>query len=303
MDIIRGQAKVAAAALGDGKWTIPFRVTGRFARQRPLGAVSAFIILILILMGTIGPYLAPFDPTKVGTGEKWSAPSWGDNLLGADRLGRDVLSRLLHGARISLIVGLGSAVGGTLVGAVLGLVSGYMGGKTDAILQRIVDILMAYPVLILGLAFMAVLDRSLDTVILVIAIPMVPFGARVVRASTLVIKETQYVEAARAIGCSDFRVMWRHIAPGCVAPYIVVATSLIGAAIITEAALGYLGVSIPPPTPTWGEMLATAQSELLFAAHLSVAPGVAITLAVFAFNMLGDTLRDVLDPRLRGMAN
>ena len=189
------------------------------------------------------------------------------------------------------------------MGAVLGLVSGYMGGKTDAILQRIVDILMAYPVLILGLAFMAVLDRSLDTVILVIAIPMVPFGARVVRASTLVIKETQYVEAARAIGCSDFRVMWRHIAPGCVAPYIVVATSLIGAAIITEAALGYLGVSIPPPTPTWGEMLATAQSELLFAAHLSVAPGVAITLAVFAFNMLGDTLRDVLDPRLRGMAN
>ena len=200
-------------------------------------------------------------------------------------------------------MGVGAAVAGTLVGAVMGLVSGYMGGKTDALVQRVVDILMAYPVLILGLAFMAVLDRSLDTIIMVIAIPMVPYGARVVRASAMVIKESQYVEAARAIGCSDFRVMWRHIAPGCVAPYIVVATSLIGAAIITEAALGYLGVSIPPPTPTWGEMLATAQNELLFAAHLSVAPGVAITLAVFAFNMLGDTLRDMLDPRLRGTAN
>ena len=253
-------------------------------------------------MGIVGPYVAPFDPDKIGVGEKYSAPAWGDNLLGADRLGRDVLSRLLHGARISLIVGVGSAVAGTLVGAIMGLVSGYMGGKTDAFLQRIVDILMAYPVLILGLAFMAILDRSLTNLIIVIAIPMVPYGARVVRASALVLKESQYVEAARAVGCSDFRIIWRHIAPGCMAPYIVVATSLIGAAIITEAALGYLGVSIPPPTATWGEMLATAQSEILFAAHLSIAPGVAITLAVFAFNMLGDTMRDLLDPRLRGTA-
>ena len=293
---------ISRAPISARRWTLPFRAIGRFFSRKPLGAVGAFIVLCLVTMGIVGPYVAPFDPDKIGVGEKYSAPAWGDNLLGADRLGRDVLSRLLHGARISLIVGVGSAVAGTLVGAIMGLVSGYMGGKTDAFLQRIVDILMAYPVLILGLAFMAILDRSLTNLIIVIAIPMVPYGARVVRASALVLKESQYVEAARAVGCSDFRIIWRHIAPGCMAPYIVVATSLIGAAIITEAALGYLGVSIPPPTATWGEMLATAQSEILFAAHLSIAPGVAITLAVFAFNMLGDTMRDLLDPRLRGTA-
>jgi ABC-type dipeptide/oligopeptide/nickel transport system permease subunit len=259
-------------------------------------------MLCLIIMGIIGPYVAPHDPLENGVATKFSGPAWGDHLLGADRLGRDVLSRLLHGARISLIVGVASAALGTLVGAVMGLVSGYIGGKTDVFVQRLIDMLMSLPVIILAMALLTSMDRTVNTIILAIAVPMIPYGARVVRASTLVIKENQYVEAARAIGCSDLRIMWRHIAPGCIAPYIVVATSLIGVAIITEAALGFLGLSVAPPTATWGEMISKAMNELTFAAHLSVAPGIAITLAVFAFNMIGDALRDLLDPRLRGRA-
>ena len=167
-------------------------------------------------------------------------------------------------------------------------------------MQRFVDILMAFPVIILALALLTALDRSMNTLIVAIAVPFIPYGARVVRASTLVIKETQYVEAARAVGASDLRVILRHVAPGCFAPYVVVATGLVGVAIITESALGFLGLGIPPPTPTWGEMLSNALTNLLFAPYLAVTPGVFITLAVFSFSVLGDSLRDVLDPRLRG---
>jgi peptide/nickel transport system permease protein len=271
----------------------------RFSRQKPLGAVGAFIILAVVLMGAVGPFVAPYDPAEPGVAKKYSLPSWGPNLLGGDRFGRDVLSRLLYGARISLVVGIAASVAGTVTGAMMGLAGGYWGGRTDAILQRIVDTLMSFPLIILALALLAALERSLTTLIVAIAVPMIPYGARVVRASTLVIKESQYVEAARASGCSDLRIILRHVAPGCVAPYIVVATSLTGVAIITESALGFLGLGIPPPTPTWGEMLSTAVGELAYAPHMAVAPGVLITLAVFAFNVLGDSLRDVLDPRLQ----
>jgi ABC-type dipeptide/oligopeptide/nickel transport system permease subunit len=187
-----------------------------------------------------------------------------------------------------------------MIGAILGLVSGYWGGKTDALMQRLIDILMSFPLIILALTLLTALAPSLPTVIIAIGVPFIPYGARVVRASTMVIKEIQYVEAARAIGCSDLRIIFRHIAPGCVALYIVLITGLIGVAIITESALGFLGLSIPPPTPTLGAMLSEALTLLMFAPHVAVAPGVAITLIVFAFNILGDSLRDVLDPRLRG---
>jgi peptide/nickel transport system permease protein len=182
----------------------------------------------------------------------------------------------------------------------MGLVSGYWGGRTDAIVQRFVDVLMSFPLIILALTLLTAMERSLATVIVAIGVPFIPYGARVVRASAMVIKESQYVEAARAIGCGDLRIIVRHIAPGCVALYIVLTTGLIGVAIITESALGFLGLSIPPPTPTLGSMLSEALSLLMFAPHVAVAPGVFITLAVFAFNILGDALRDVLDPRLRG---
>ena len=167
-------------------------------------------------------------------------------------------------------------------------------------MQRIIDILMSFPLIILALTLLTALAPSLPTVIIAIGIPFIPYGARVVRASTMVIKESQYVEAARAIGCSDLHIIFRHIAPGCVALYIVLTTGLIGVAIITESALGFLGLSIPPPTPTLGAMLSEALTLLMFAPHVAIVPGVAITLVVFAFNILGDSLRDVLDPRLRG---
>jgi ABC-type dipeptide/oligopeptide/nickel transport system permease subunit len=207
---------------------------------------------------------------------------------------------MLYGIRISMLVGVAASFVGTVVGAMLGLVSGYWGGKTDAIVQRIVDILMSFPLIILALTLLTALAPSLPTVIIAIGVPFIPYGARVVRASTMVIKESQYVEAARAIGCSDLRIIFRHIAPGCVALYIVLTTGLIGVAIITESALGFLGLSIPPPTPTLGAMLSEALTLLMFAPHVAIVPGVAITLVVFAFNILGDSLRDVLDPRLRG---
>jgi peptide/nickel transport system permease protein len=258
------------------------------------------IIVALVLMAVVGPFVAPHDPLELAASQKFTNPGWDENLLGGDQFGRDVLSRILHGAWRSLVVGVIASVAGTLIGAVLGLASGYYGGRVDAVTQRFVDILMAFPVIILALALLTALDRNLTTLIFAIAVPFVPYGARVVRASALVLKETQYVEAARAIGASDMRIIFRHVAPGCFAPYVVVATGLVGVAIITESALGFLGLGIPPPTPTWGEMLSNALTNLLFAPYLAVTPGVFITLAVFSFSVLGDSLRDVLDPRLRG---
>jgi len=278
----------------------PWHTLAIFARQNPLGILGATIILGLVLIGIFGPLLAPYDPDEIGVAEKYAAPSLHGPLLGADQFGRDVLSRIFYGARVSLLVGVVASTIGTFIGALLGLASGYWGGKTDAIVQRFVDILMSFPLIILALTLLTALNRSLSTVIVAIGVPFIPYGARMVRANTLVIKESQYVEAARAIGCGDLRIIGRHIVPGCVALYLVLTTGLIGVAIITESALGFLGLSIPPPTPTLGGMLSEALSLLMFAPHVAVVPGAFITLAVFAFNILGDALRDLLDPRLRG---
>ncbi len=289
------------------------RSVGKFSKRNPLGAVGLGIIFGLVVIAAVGPFVAPYDPFQIGAAPKqasvsWCAPPltwpwdcWDDNVLGGDHLGRDVLSRILHGAWISLLVGVAASIAGTLAGGLLGITGGYWGGKLDALLSRLIDILMSFPAFVLALALLTVMERSLSTLILAIAVPYIPFGARVVRASTLVIKESQYVEAARAVGASDMRIIFFHVAPGCVAPYIVLVTGLIGVAIIIESALGFLGLGIPPPTPTWGGMLADAQTRLFSAPHMGIVPGMFITLAVFAFSIFGDSLRDVLDPRLRGM--
>ena len=282
-----------------GRLFRPLNSLVRFGRRSPLGAVAAILILALVLMSIIGPFVAPYDPERIGVAKKYAWPS-SEHLLGADILGRDVLSRVLNGAWVSMLVGVAASLGGTMVGGVMGLASGYWGGKTDAVIQRIVDILMAFPVILLAMALLTALDRSLNTLIIAIAVPFIPYGARVVRANTMVIKETQYVDAARAIGASDLRIIFRHIVPGCTASYTVLTTGLIGVAIITESALGFLGLGIPPPTPTWGEMLSNALASFNFAPHIAIVPGIFITLAVFSFSVLGDSLRDVLDPRLRG---
>lgn len=278
----------------------PLRLLVTFCKRKPLGAVGGALIIALVIVGTFGPLVAPYEPDDIGIAKKYALPSWSGTLLGADQFGRDVLSRILYGARISLLVGVVASTTGTFVGAILGLISGYCGGKIDAMIQRVVDVLMSFPLIILALTLLTAMSRSLSTVIIAIGVPFIPYGARVVRATAIVIKEIQYVEAARAIGCSDLRIIVRHIAPGCLSLYLVLTTGLIGVAIVTESALGFLGLSIPPPTPTLGSMLSEALALFMFAPHVAIAPGVFISLAVFAFNIFGDALRDMLDPRLRG---
>ena len=282
------------------------RPLGRFARRKPLGAIGGIIVGVFILVAIIGPFIAPFDPYKsyftqqyAPPGEK--APDGTMFLLGTDHLGRDTLSRLLHGTRLSIKVGLISVGIGVTLGSLIGIVGAYLGGRVDLTLQRIVDALLSFPALILALAIMAVLGPSLNNVIFTLVIIFIPGSSRVVRSEALKVKETVYVEAARAIGSSDPRIIFRHVLPNCMAPYIVFATANLGLAIVVEASLSFLGAGVPVNVPSWGGMLAIAGSS-----YIEVSPwiilfsGLPITIVVFGFNLLGDALRDVLDPRLRG---
>lgn len=269
-------------------------------RRKPLGAVGALIILTMGLTAIAAPYIAPHDPLDIDSSVLLVGPQ-PDYPLGTDDFGRDILSRLIFGARISLQVGLLAVGLGTTTGAMLGLVGGYVGGRLDFVIQRVMDSLMAFPMLVLALAMVAALGPSLRNVILALAVVMVPNSCRVVRSSVLSVREVCYVEAARAVGCPDLRVMFRHILPNCLAPYIIMATAGLGSAILSEASLSFLGLGTPAPAPSWGSMLSgTTQQYMYDAPWLAVFPGMAITLAVFGFNFLGDALRDILDPRLRG---
>ena len=274
------------------------------ARRKPLGAAGAGVTLLLILSAVLAPLIAPFDPydfnlTDQGLPLRQQAPN-GEFLFGTDALGRDVLSRIIYGARVSLMVGFLSVALGTTVGTAIGLASGFWGGKVDQVLQRIVDTFMAFPGIVLALAVIAVLGQSLMNIILVIAIVIAPGTSRVIRGAVLAVKENIYVEAARSIGASDLRISIRHVLPNVFAPVIIIATAWVGNAIVIEAALSFLGMGTPPPTPTWGGMLAgEGQRNLENAPWLAIFPGLAISIVVLSFNMLGDALRDVLDPRLR----
>jgi peptide/nickel transport system permease protein len=249
----------------------------------------------------MAPLLAHYDPTALAGGEVLRAPGL-QHLLGTDHLGRDIFSRVVYGARLSVYVAMVSVGMGSLLGGILGLVSGYRGGLADTIIQRLVDALMALPTLVLALAIITALGAGLHNVVLAIGVAQVPWASRVVRATALAARESQHVEAARATGCSDFRIMTVHILPQCLAPFLVVATAALGAAIIAEASLSFLGLGVPPPAPSWGGMLSgPARDYARVAPWVALAPGVAISLAVYGFNLLGDALRDALDPRLRGV--
>ena len=271
----------------------------KFAKDKPLGAFGGIIAILLIIVAVLAPVIAPHDPVATDHNNVLAAPSI-NMLLGGDHIGRDVFSRLVYGARISLLVGILSVLFGVTIGLAVGLVSGYFGGIVDLGAQRIMDAVMAFPALILALSIMAVMGASIINVIIALAAVFVPGAARTIRSQALSIKEMDYVLAARAIGSSDLRIMLRHMAPNLAATYIVLATISLGWAIVVEASLSFLGVGVPPSVPTWGGMLTGATKYVETAWWVAVFPGLAIAIVVFAWNLLGDGLRDVLDPKLRG---
>jgi peptide/nickel transport system permease protein len=270
-----------------------------FARRYPLGAVGAAIVLIFLFTALFADFIAPTDPTATNAKFSLARPS-SMFLLGADFMGRDMFSRIVHGARISLAVGAGAMGLGSLLGITIGLTSGYIGGWVDLALQRLMDMMQALPLLVMAIIMAAALGPSLRNTIFAIAIPLVPSVARVVRSSTLSLREQPFIEAARAVGMGEARIALRHVLPNTLAPLIVLATAQLGSAILVEASLSFLGLGVPEPHPSWGRMLSESAAEYVRTAPwLVIWPGVAISLTVFGTNLLGDALRDILDPRQR----
>ena len=272
---------------------------GFLARRYPLGAVGAILVLLFVLTALFANVIAPHDPLSTNSRASLARPDsiyW----LGADFMGRDMFSRIVYGARISLAVAVGATLLGGILGVLIGLLSGFIGGWIDLATQRLMDIMQSLPLLVMALVMAASLGPSLENTIIAIAIPLVPSVARVVRSSTLSLREQPFVEAARAIGMGEMRIAIRHVLPNTLAPLIVLGTAQLGSAILTEASLSFLGLGIPEPYPSWGRMLSESAAEYVRTAPwLVIFPGVAISLTVFGTNLLGDALRDILDPRQR----
>ncbi len=272
---------------------------GHFIRRYPLGAAGAVIMVVLVFAAAFAGFITFHDPLQTDAPLSLAPPT-AAHWMGADFMGRDIYARIVYGARISLAVGIGSTLLGCVLGAAIGLSSGYLGGWIDLIAQRIIDVLQALPLLVLALVMAAALGPSLRNTIIAIAIPLIPSVARVIRSNTLSLREMPFVEAARAIGMSEARIAIRHVLPNTLAPVIVLATAQLGAAILTEASLSFLGLGIPEPYPSWGRMLSESAAEYVRTAPwLVIFPGLAISLTVFGTNLLGDAMRDVLDPRQR----
>jgi peptide/nickel transport system permease protein len=284
-------------------WHLPARRSvpaqlWRFALRKPLGAVGAMIILILLIAGVFSPLIAPYG-TNESTNVFYQSPNM-SHPFGTDHIGRDMFSRVIAGARVSLQVAILAVAIGTGVGAFLGLVSGYFGGWIDLVSQRLVDILLALPGILLALTIAAALGASLRNVILAIGISIIPGAARIVRSSVLSAKEDQYVEAAVVLGARPLRVVMRHILPNVTAPIIVISSILFGSAILIEASLSYLGLGVPLDVPSWGSMLSgSALRYMIRAPWMAIFPGLALTIVVLGINLFGDALRDILDPRVR----
>jgi len=271
----------------------------RFVRSSPLGAGCAVFLVLVVLVAILADQLAPYDPLQASYGAIRQPPS-PEHLLGTDHLGRDALSRLIHGARITLLVALSSVFIGDSVGFLWGLSSGYIGRRFDLISQRVLDVLLSFPTLILAMLMMVGLGAGLHTVIIAIAVTRVPLSTRLIRSVALSVREFAYVDAARAIGAPPLRIMLRHVAPQCVAPFLVIVSLNLGTAIFAEAALSFLGLGVPPPAPSWGNMLGGVLAEAFKPPWWMVlTPGVAITLTILSANLFGDALRDYLDPKLK----
>jgi peptide/nickel transport system permease protein len=275
-----------------------------FVVQQPLGALAFLVILIMVCGGLLADLVAPYDPVTIDFEAMLGAPSLA-HPLGTDAFGRDVLSRIIYGARTALTIGFLASFIGCSIGAVIGVTSAYFGGRIDLLVQRLVDIMLSFPIIILALVVVAVLGKGVVlgvdvNLIAAIAVPIVPSVARIVRSSALSIREMPYIDAARAAGYSHRRIIFRHMVPNIAAPYLIMLTAFIAQAILLEASLSFLGLGVTEPTPAWGLMLSGHAADFYREAPWMILfPGIAISLSVFAFNLFGDSLRDWLDPRLK----
>jgi peptide/nickel transport system permease protein len=276
------------------------RALGRFVQRKPLGAIGAVIVVALLIMAVFAERIAPHGYDDTIRGSRMKPPS-AAHWLGTDNLSRDMWSRIVYGARVSVTVGFATVALAVTLATAIGVSSGYFGGVYDLVVQRVVDAWLSFPYLVIVLSVMAVLGPGLLNVVLSLAIIIAAVNSRVIRGATIAIAQGTYVEAARALGCGHARILVRHILPNVTATIIILATIGLGAAILAESGLSFLGFGVPPPYPAWGAMLSGSGRTYMFRAPwMAIWPGIAISLAVFGFNMLGDALRDVLDPRLRG---
>ena len=279
-------------------WLVAFLL--RLVREKPLGTIGAVITLLLLFTGIFADFLAPYGMNEIHTSDFLAPPSakyW----LGADNLGRDVLSRVIYGARVSVIVGLAATTLATVLSVILGMLCGYIGGKLDLLVQRVVDAWMCFPGLVLLIVIISIIGPGMLSVIVVLGVQWGITGSRIVRSAVIGVKENVYVEAAVAIGCSTNRILIRHILPNIMAPTIILFTTRVPAVILTEASLSFLGYGIPAPAPSWGGMLSGPGRENMFQAPwMAIWPGLALSIVVYGVNMFGDAVRDILDPRMRG---
>lgn len=271
----------------------------RRLRRNPSAVAGFLILLALVLAAIFAPYLTPYDPTRQRLSQVLQHPSLA-HPLGTDQLGRDLLARILYGGRLTLFIGVFAVSVGIVIGVPLGIISGFYRGAVDMIIQRVMDLMLAFTSFLLALTLVSLLGVGLTNVIVAVGISTIPRFARLVRSSVLTIREISYVEASRALGAADRRVLWRHVLPNAIAPVIVQATLSMGATILTAAGLGFLGLGVQPPTPEWGSMLGQGRNYIFSDPAVTTFPGLAIFLAVMGFNLLGDGLRDALDPQLRG---
>jgi peptide/nickel transport system permease protein len=273
---------------------------GRLFREKPLGAVCAIIFILFLFCGIFADFLAPYGYNKISPLNRLKPPSWAFP-FGTDNLGRDMLSRCLYGAQLSVIIGFCAAGIATFISVVLGIVSGYIGGKFDLVLQRFVDAWMSFPDLIILIVVVSVVGPGMPQIIVTLGLLLGIAGSRIVRGAVVSVRENMYVHAAQSTGASTFRILWRHILPNVMAPVIVLFTTRVGTVILAESGLSFLGLGVPPPAPTWGGLLSgSGRTFMLQGPWLALAPGLCLTVVVYATNMFGDALRDLLDPRMRG---
>jgi peptide/nickel transport system permease protein len=267
----------------------------------PAAGLGLAILLLLALCAAVAPAIAPYSPTEINLANA-SAPPSATHWFGQDQVGRDILSRVIYGARLSLLVGFIAVGIALLVGAPIGLLAGYAGGPVDLLVMRVIDVMMAFPSILLALLIVAVLGPGLTNAMVAVGIAAIPLFARLMRATVLAVKEVEFVLAARALGQSTPRILAWHVAPSCIAPLVIQATLRVGTSILTAATLSFLGLGVQPPTPEWGAMVSEGRTYITTAPHVTIFPGLAIVLAVLGFNVVGDALNDRLNPRLRRTA-